>query len=79
VRSGAAARAELERSLERLGVDHVGLVQLHIDVKSDEWETAFAADGAVGALAAARDEGLARAIGVTGTATVSRRSPPKPE
>lgn len=65
-RSGASARAELERSLERLGVDHVDLIQLHNLVEPDEWTTAFAPDGAVAALAAARDEGLANHIGVTG-------------
>lgn len=65
-RNGADARAELERSLERLGVDHVDLIQLHNLVEADEWETAFAADGAAAALAAARDEGLARRIGITG-------------
>lgn len=65
-RSGTAARAELERSLARLGVDHVDLIQLHNLVEPEEWETAFAADGAVAALAKARDEGLVRFIGVTG-------------
>lgn len=65
-RSGAEARAELERSLERLGVDHVDLIQLHNLVEPEEWATAFAPGGAVAALAAARDEGLTRHIGVTG-------------
>jgi aryl-alcohol dehydrogenase-like predicted oxidoreductase len=65
-RNGAAARAELERSLERLQVDHVDLIQLHNLVEPDEWDAAFAPDGAVAALAAARDEGLTRFIGVTG-------------
>ncbi len=65
-RAGAAARAELERSLERMGVDHVDLVQLHNLVEPDEWDTAFGSGGAVDALAAARDEGLVRFIGVTG-------------
>jgi aryl-alcohol dehydrogenase-like predicted oxidoreductase len=65
-REGDAARAELERSLERMAVDHVDLIQLHNLVESDEWETAFAAGGAVEALAAARDEGLVSHIGVTG-------------
>ncbi|MDW3213778.1 MAG: aldo/keto reductase [Ilumatobacteraceae bacterium] len=65
-RSGSDARAELERSLERLGVDHVDLIQLHNLVEADEWAAAFAPDGAVDALAAARDEGLTRGIGVTG-------------
>lgn len=65
-RSGAPARAELERSLERLGVDHVDLIQLHNLVEEDEWRTAFAPGGAVEAMAAARDEGLVSHIGVTG-------------
>lgn len=65
-RSGDAARAELERSLQRMGVDHVDLVQLHNLVEEDEWRTAFSADGALQALVQARDEGLTRAIGVTG-------------
>jgi aryl-alcohol dehydrogenase-like predicted oxidoreductase len=65
-RNGAAARAELERSLERMAVDHVDLVQLHNLVEPDEWETTFAPGGAVEALAAARDEGLVSHIGVTG-------------
>ena len=65
-RSGRAARAELERSLTRMGVDRVDLIQLHNLVDVDEWETAFAPGGAVEALAGARDEGLAAHIGVTG-------------
>lgn len=65
-RDGDAARAELEASLGRMGVDHVDLVQLHNLVEDDEWETAFAPGGAVAALFAARDEGLCRAVGVTG-------------
>ena len=65
-RRGSDARAELERSLERLGVDGVDLIQLHNLVEPDGWETAFAAGGAVEAMAAARDEGLVGHIGVTG-------------
>jgi aryl-alcohol dehydrogenase-like predicted oxidoreductase len=65
-RDGVGARRSLERSLERMGVDHVDLIQLHNLVEPDEWETAFAAGGAVDALAAARDEGLVSHIGVTG-------------
>ena len=51
-RAGSAARAELERSLERLGVDFVDLIQLHNLVEADEWDEAFAPTGAVAALAA---------------------------
>ena len=65
-RTGPGARAELERSLARLGVDRVDLVQLHNLVEDDEWETAFAPGGAVEALARARDEGLVGHLGVTG-------------
>jgi aryl-alcohol dehydrogenase-like predicted oxidoreductase len=65
-RTGDAARASLERSLERLGVDQVDLIQLHNLVEEDEWQTAHGPDGAVAALARARDEGLVRFIGVTG-------------
>jgi aryl-alcohol dehydrogenase-like predicted oxidoreductase len=68
-RSGDAARAELERSLERLQVDHVDLVQLHNLVEPDEWDVAHGPGGAVEALTRARDEGLARHIGVTGHGT----------
>jgi aryl-alcohol dehydrogenase-like predicted oxidoreductase len=65
-RTGDAARASLERSLERLGVDQVDLVQLHNLVEEDEWRTAHGPGGAVEALARARDDGLTRFIGVTG-------------
>ncbi len=77
-RQGPAARSSLERSLERLGIGQVDLVQLHNLVEPDEWEQAFAPGGAVEALARARDEGLARFVGVTGhglrVAAMHRRS-----
>ena len=65
-RTGDGARAGLERSLTRLGVDSVDLIQLHNLVEPDEWEVAHGPGGAVEALARARDEGLTRFIGVTG-------------
>jgi aryl-alcohol dehydrogenase-like predicted oxidoreductase len=65
-RTGDDARASLERSLERLGVDHVDLIQLHNLVEEDEWQTAHGPGGAVEALARARAEGLTRYVGVTG-------------
>lgn len=65
-RDGAGARASLERSLERLGVDQVDLIQLHNLVEEDEWRVAHGPGGAVEALAAAREEGLVRFVGVTG-------------
>jgi len=65
-RDGDGARASLERSLERMGVDAVDLIQLHNLVEDDEWAAATAPGGAVEALVRARDEGLTRFIGVTG-------------
>ncbi|HCH80070.1 MAG TPA: aldo/keto reductase, partial [Acidimicrobiaceae bacterium] len=49
-RTADDARAELERSLARMGVDTVDLIQLHSLVEEDEWQTAFRDDGAVAAL-----------------------------
>jgi aryl-alcohol dehydrogenase-like predicted oxidoreductase len=68
-RTASAARRELERSLQRLGVDSVDLIQLHNLVEPDEWQTAHGPDGVLAALIAARDEGLVRFIGVTGHGT----------
>ena len=65
-RDGDGARRSLELSLERLGVDHVDLIQLHNLVEDHEWDVAFRPDGAVAALAEAKQEGLTRFIGVTG-------------
>jgi aryl-alcohol dehydrogenase-like predicted oxidoreductase len=65
-RIGSVARAELERSLERMGVNHIDLIQLHNLVEPDEWATAFSKGGAVEALNQARAEGLVSFIGVTG-------------
>jgi aryl-alcohol dehydrogenase-like predicted oxidoreductase len=65
-RDRAGARDEIRRSLDRLGVDHVDLLQLHNLVDPIEWETALREGGALEAAVEARDEGLVRFIGVTG-------------
>jgi aryl-alcohol dehydrogenase-like predicted oxidoreductase len=65
-RSYEGARASLHRSLERLRVDQVDLIQLHNLVDEKEWETALGVHGALEALTDARAEGLVRFIGVTG-------------
>jgi aryl-alcohol dehydrogenase-like predicted oxidoreductase len=65
-RSYQEAYDEIQKSLERLRVDHVDLIQLHYLVDPDEWETAMGPDGALKAAFQARDEGLTRFIGVTG-------------
>jgi aryl-alcohol dehydrogenase-like predicted oxidoreductase len=77
-RSAAGARASLQRSLDRLGVDRIDLIQLHNLVDEREWETALGPGGALEALAEARDAGLVRFLGVTGhgsqVAAMHRRS-----
>lgn len=65
-RTAVKAREEIHRSLERLQVDQVDLLQLHFLVDPLEWETALGAGGALEAIIQARDEGLVRFIGVTG-------------
>ena len=65
-RSKAAAREELHRSLDRLGVDHVDLWQLHNLADPIEWDTALSPGGVIEAAVEARSEGLVRFIGVTG-------------
>ena len=65
-RTYAAAREQIRRSLDRLGVDHVDSIQLHNLVDVIEWDIALSAGGALEACLEARDEGLVRFIGVTG-------------
>jgi aryl-alcohol dehydrogenase-like predicted oxidoreductase len=62
-RSVDGARAQLEASLELLGLDHFDLYQLH-GVTS--LEVLDERGGAAEAILAARDEGLTRFVGVTG-------------
>src|SRR5919198_1488571 len=68
-RRASEAREELERSLDRLGVDHVDLWQLHNLSDPIEWDTALSPGGAIDAAVEAREQGLVRAIGVTGHGT----------
>jgi aryl-alcohol dehydrogenase-like predicted oxidoreductase len=65
-RAYGPAREQIRRSLERMGVDQVDLIQLHCLVHPDEWDLALSEDGALRAAVEARDEGLVRFIGVTG-------------
>ena len=68
-RTAPEAREELRRSLDRLGVDHVDLWQLHNLVDPIEWDRALSPGGVIEAAVEARDQGLVRAIGVTGHGT----------
>jgi aryl-alcohol dehydrogenase-like predicted oxidoreductase len=70
-RQGAAARESLHRSLERMGVDRVDMIQLHNLVDESGWQIALGPGGALEALVEARDEGLVRFLGVTGHGTLA--------
>jgi aryl-alcohol dehydrogenase-like predicted oxidoreductase len=63
------AKASLHRSLERMQVDQIDLIQLHNLVAEADWQTAFFSGGALKALVEAREQGLVRFIGVTGHGT----------
>jgi aryl-alcohol dehydrogenase-like predicted oxidoreductase len=65
-RTAKAASDELHRSLDRLGVDHVDLWQLHNLADPIEWDIALSPGGALEAAVDARAQGLVRWIGVTG-------------
>jgi aryl-alcohol dehydrogenase-like predicted oxidoreductase len=60
------ARDQIRRSLERLQVDQVDLIQLHHLIDPAEWEIAMGPGGALEAVVEAREQGLARFVGVTG-------------
>jgi len=77
-RTGREAREDIHRSLERLRVDHVDLIQLHSLWHPDDWDVAMGPGGALEAAIEARRQGLVRFIGVTGhgwtIAAMHRRS-----
>jgi aryl-alcohol dehydrogenase-like predicted oxidoreductase len=65
-RDYAKAKAEIQRSLERLRTDRIDLLQLHSLSHPDEWQQALSPGGALDAAREAREAGLIRFIGVTG-------------
>jgi aryl-alcohol dehydrogenase-like predicted oxidoreductase len=77
-RTRTEAKEDIERSLDRLGVSCIDLIQLHNLVDVIEWEFALREGGALEALVEARAEGLVRFVGVTGhgrsVAVMHRRS-----
>jgi aryl-alcohol dehydrogenase-like predicted oxidoreductase len=70
-RTYAAAKEHLHRSLELLKTDRIDLWQMHVLVKPDDWEQAFAPGGAIDAFVEAKEQGLVRHLGVTGHYTVA--------
>ena len=77
-RTRGEARDDIHRSLERLRVDQVDLLQLHALGHPDDWEQAMGPGGALEALIEAREQRLVRFLGVTGhgwtIAAMHRRS-----
>lgn len=60
------AKDEIHRSLERLRVSNVDLIQLHNLAEEDEWRVAMGPGGALEAAIEAKQQGLVKHIGVTG-------------
>jgi aryl-alcohol dehydrogenase-like predicted oxidoreductase len=68
-RTASGARDGIHRSLERLRVDRLDLIQFHNLTDEPGWEAAMGPGGALEAAIEARNEGLVRFIGVTGHGT----------
>jgi aryl-alcohol dehydrogenase-like predicted oxidoreductase len=65
-RSYDDAKRDIHRSLERLAVPRVDLIQLHNLADPIEWDVALSPNGALDACLEAREQGLVGFIGVTG-------------
>lgn len=61
-----AAKREIHASLERLRVDYVDLIQLHAVGDFEDLDRATGSGGSLEAAVEAREEGLTRAVGITG-------------
>jgi len=64
-----AAKRDIHRSLERMGVERFDLIQLHSLADPIEWDIALSPKGALEACIEAREQGLVRFIGITGHGT----------
>src|SRR3989440_4678536 len=65
-RTAQEAKEDLHRSLKRMGIDYVDLWQLHNLVDPIEWDIALSPGGVIDAAVEAKQQGLIRAVGVTG-------------
>src|SRR5512137_979236 len=63
------AKEQLHRSLERLRVDYVDLWQIHAITEPQELDMVLGPGGALEAFVEARQQGLARFLGITGHGT----------
>ena len=65
-RSYEESKAQIDKSLERLQVEHLDLIQLHSLGEESNWDKVFADDGAFHAAVEAKEQGKARFVGITG-------------
>jgi aryl-alcohol dehydrogenase-like predicted oxidoreductase len=65
-RKAQGGKEELHRSLERMGIDHIDLWQLHNLADPIDWDTALSPGGVIEAAVEAKQQGLIGGIGVTG-------------
>lgn len=65
-RTKAKAKEQIYRSLELLQTDRLDLIQMHAVGTIEELDKCTAAGGALEALLEAKDEGIVKAIGITG-------------
>lgn len=65
-RTKEAAAKQIDESLQRLGTDHIDLIQYHENIRLDDPDRFFAEGGALEALEAAKKAGKIRYIGFTG-------------
>ncbi len=65
-RRAAGAKEELQRSLDRMGIDHIDLWQLHNLVDPIEWDIALSPGGVIETAVEAKQQGLIGGIGITG-------------
>ena len=65
-RKADEAREELHHSLDRMGISHIDLWQLHNLADPIEWDIALSPGGVIEAAVEAKEQGLIGGIGVTG-------------
>ncbi|MDB5076081.1 MAG: aldo/keto reductase [Chloroflexi bacterium] len=65
-RTATGGMEALQRSLERMGTDHVDLWQFHNLADPIEWDVALSPGGVIEAALDAKRQGLIRGIGITG-------------
>ena len=65
-RTYADAKASIQRSLERLQVSQLDLLQIHEIVNEEMRQAALGSDGAIQAMIEAKEKGLTRFLGITG-------------